>query len=133
MLKPILISLIIIFVSCNTTNKDYSIGNKTWDVCIKTDFTNFNNDCTYLITYVFNKNGTFYEFVKSSPDSIQKIQSKNKYLWEIKNDLLTIKVKYNGKEKIIEHKIYWINKSTFYTIEKNSNDITIKTYYKAQN
>lgn len=69
-LKIILVLILFLLNSCNWTNKDYSIEDRIWDVCVETDFVNENNECDYLITYVFNKDGTFYEYSKSSPDSI---------------------------------------------------------------
>lgn len=130
--RSILIIISVVFFSCNNTNEDYSIENRTWDVCVKTDFANPDNECDYLITYVFNKDGTFYEFAKSLPDSIQKIQSSRKSFWKLDDNTLTVNVKFGNGERVIQHKIKWIDKSTFYTTEKNSMDIKIETWYKAR-
>lgn len=124
--------IILLFSSCDWGGKHYSIENRTWDVCVKTDFANPKNECSYLVTYVFDKDGTFYEFSKLASDSIQKLQSSRKFSWKLYDNLLTVNVKTGNREKVIQHEINWVDNSRFYTIEKNSKDETVETWYNAK-
>lgn len=112
-------------------NKNYSIEDKIWEVCLKTNFINPENECTYLVTYVFNTDGTFFEYSKSASDSTQKIQSSREMKWKLEDNLLTINVQFENLERTIQHKINWVDKSTFYTVETNSINVKTETRYKA--
>jgi hypothetical protein len=51
--------------------------------------------------------------------------------WKLKDNLLTINVQFENLERTIQHKINWVDRSTFYTVETNSMDVTTETWYKA--
>lgn len=124
--------IIIVLVAYKwTSSKSYSIENKIWDVCVKTDFANPDEKCNYLITYVFNKDGTFYEYSKSASDSIQKIQLSRVMKWKLEGNHLKFNVHFENFDKEIEYKIKWVDDSRFYTVETNSFDVTTETWYQA--
>lgn len=129
-LIPAISAVTIILSACNWSSKSYSIENKIWDVCVKTDFANPEGNCNYLITYVFDRDGTFYEYSKSAPDSIQKIQSSREMKWKLEDNHLKISVEFENYQKEIEHEIKWVNDSKFYTVETNSFDVTTETWYE---
>ena len=122
--------LILVLLTRSLTKKNYTIAGKIWDVCVKTDFANPEKKCNYLITYNFNKDGTFFEYGKSASDSIQKKQSSKIMFWNLENEKLTIRVSFENVERTINHKIEWEDESTFYTTETNSMGITTETWYR---
>lgn len=125
------IILILLFISASnysSAQDSYNIGNRSWDVCIKTDLSYGDTTCNYSWSYTFHSDGAITESVKGTDHSVT---SKNS-TWTQKGKNLIITTSVQSKEPVIrKFDLIWTGPNTFHTIEKNTAGVTTHTYYKA--
>lgn len=100
-----------------------TLVNRTWDAFTTDSKGAVDVDKDYFITYTFNSDGTFTESHKTI--DISKIKSNHRNLWEMVDDTLVIKLRSkvdNEIKKTVKRKLFWINSSKFYTVEKQPFD-----------